>query len=128
MITVSSNIERRSMPPLSRGKTLAYSCGLFAAGLYFAFNNFTLPLYLSIYTKNAILIGWLASTRSFEQSIIQPIVGAWSDRTWTRFGRRAPFFLTTMPLVALLLIFNGLLPHDPELLALVAVTIFVFSL
>ncbi len=116
------------MPPLSRGKTLAYSCGLFAAGLYFAFNNFTLPLYLSIFTKNNILIGWLSSTRSFEQSLVQPIVGAWSDRTWTRVGRRAPFFLTTMPIVALLLIFNGLLPHDPSLLVIVGITIFVFSL
>ncbi len=116
------------MTPLSRSRTFAYSAGLFAAGLYFAFNNFTLPLYLSIFTSNNILIGWLSSTRSFEQSIIQPLVGAWSDRTWTRFGRRAPFFLATMPLVAVLLIFNGLLPHDPSLLVIVAMTIFVFSL
>lgn len=116
------------MSPLSRSRTFAYAAGLFAAGMYFAFNNFTLPLYLSLFTSNNILIGWLSSTRSFEQSIIQPIVGAWSDRTWMRFGRRAPFFLTTMPLVAILLIFNGLLPHDPALLALVAVTIFSFSL
>lgn len=116
------------MTPLSRSRTFAYAAGLFAAGMYFAFNNFTLPLYLSIFTSNNILIGWLSSTRSFEQSIIQPLIGAWSDRTWTRFGRRAPFFLAMMPLVAILLIFNGLLPHDPGLLALVAVTIFAFSL
>ncbi len=116
------------MRPLTHAKTLAYSCGLFAAGMFFAFNNFTLPLYLSIFTSNNILIGWLSSTRSFEQSVIQPIIGAWSDRTWTRFGRRAPFFLAMMPLVAILLVFNGLIPHDPSLLALVAVTIFVFSL
>ncbi len=117
-----------SMQPLSRAKTFAYSCGLFAAGMYFAFNNFTLPLYLSIFTSNNILIGWLSSTRSFEQSIIQPLIGAWSDRTWTRFGRRAPFFLTTIPLVAVLLIINGLMPHDPGLLIWVAIIIFVFSL
>src|SRR5574341_2147520 len=104
------------MPPLSRGKTLAYSCGLFAAGLYFAFNNFTLPLYLSIFTKNNILIGWLSSTRSFEQFIIQPVVGAWSDRTWTRVGRRAPFFLIAMPVSALLLALTGNIPTDPAYL------------
>jgi maltose/moltooligosaccharide transporter len=115
------------MPPLSRSRTFAYAAGLCAAGMYFAFNNFTLPLYLSIFTSNNILIGWLSSTRSFEQWIIQPLVGARSDRTWTRFGRRAPFFLAAMPLVALLLIFNGLIPRDPALLALVAVTIFAFS-
>ncbi len=116
------------MTHLSRGRTIAYSFGQLAAGLYFAFNNFTLPLYLSLFTQNNILIGWLSSTRSFEQSIIQPLVGARSDRTWTRFGRRAPFFLATMPIVALLLIVNGVLPHDPALLWIVVVTIFVFSL
>jgi len=25
--------------------------------------------------------------------IIQPIIGHWSDKTWTRLGRRKPFFL-----------------------------------
>ncbi|MBI3741745.1 MAG: MFS transporter, partial [Chloroflexi bacterium] len=112
------------MSRLSRVGTLAYSLGLFAAGTYYAFNNFTLPLYLSIYTSNAILIGWLSSTRSFEQSIIQPLVGAWSDRTWTRVGRRAPFFLSTMPLVALILLFTGWLPHDPGILLVVVGAIF----
>ena len=56
-------------------QTIAYSFGQVAAGLYGAFNIFTLPLYLSQFTSNAILIGWLSSTRSFEQSIIQPLVG-----------------------------------------------------
>ncbi|MCL5952842.1 MAG: MFS transporter [Chloroflexi bacterium] len=115
------------MTPLSRKGTLAYSSGLLAAGIFYAFNNFTLPLYLSIYTSNAILIGWLSSTRSFEQSIVQPLIGAWSDRTRTRLGRRAPFFLTMMPLAALLLVINGLLPHDPAILWLVVGVIFLFS-
>ncbi len=115
------------MKPLSRTRTLAYSFGNFAAGLYYAFNNFTLPLYLSLFTSNAILIGWLSSTRSFEQSVVQPLVGAQSDRTWTRLGRRAPFFLIAMPLSALLLVVNGLLPHGPSFLPIVVITVFLFS-
>ncbi len=116
------------MTPLSRKGTLAYSTGLLAAGIFYAFNNFTLPLYLSLYTSNAILIGWLSSTRSFEQSIVQPLIGAWSDRTWVpRLGRRAPFFLTAMPIAALLLFVNGLLPHDPAILWLVVAIVFIFS-
>ena len=47
-------------------QTLTYSLGQLATGLYIAFNNFTLPLYLNLLTNNAILIGWLSSTRSFE--------------------------------------------------------------
>ena len=116
------------MGGLSRRTTLAYSMGQVGSGLYGAFNNFTLSLYLHQFTHNAILIGWLSQTRSFEQSVIQPVVGAASDRTWTRFGRRAPFFLATMPIVALLLIVNGLLPRDPAFLWVAAGTIFAFSL
>src|ERR1700682_2790565 len=100
------------MARLSRARTLAYSAGQFVAGMFFAFNNFTLPLYLGHFTNNNIIIGWLSSTRSVEQSIIQPLVGERSDRTWTRVGRRAPFFLATMPLVGLLMVINGLIPHD----------------
>jgi len=121
-------IETGVIPRLSRRTTLAYSFGQLGSGLYGAFNNFTLPLYLKMFTSNDILIGWLSSTRSFEQCLIQPLVGARSDRTWTRFGRRTPFFLTAMPIVALLLVLNGFIPRDPIFLWLVALTIFGFSL
>ena len=121
-------MESQPVTPLSHRKALAYSAGNFGAGLFYAFNNFTLPLYLSIYTNNAILIGWLSSTRSFEQAIFQPLVGAWSDRTWTRLGRRAPFFLATMPIAAVLMLATGLLPHDPAFLWAAVALIFLFSL
>ncbi|MGE5141470.1 MAG: MFS transporter [Rudaea sp.] len=114
--------------PPSRLQTLAYGTGSLAAGLYYSFNNFVLGPYLRLYTQNNILIGWLTSTRSFEQSIVQPAVGAWSDRTWTRFGRRAPFFLIGMSLAALLLLINGLMPVHPGLLVPVVILIFLFSL
>ena len=118
---------------VTRPATFAYCAGQFASGLYGAFNGFILSLYLSQFTSNAILIGWLSSTRSFEQSVTQPIVGSASDRIWTRFGRRAPFFLLAMPVVAVLMIFNGLLPippnpTEPAHLWLVVLTIFLFSL
>ncbi len=115
-------------PTLSHRKALAYGCGNLAAGLFYAFNNFTLPIYLSLYTNNAILIGWLSSTRSFEQAVLQPLVGTWSDHSWTRIGRRAPFYLAGMPIAALFLLATGLIPHDPAFLLLAVVTIFLFSL
>ncbi len=115
------------MQRLSPLKILAYSCGNLAAGLYYAFNSFTLPLFLSLYTQNAILIGWLSSTRSFEQFVVQPIVGAASDRTWTRIGRRAPFFVLAMPISALILAITGNLPEAPEFLLFDVIGVFVFS-
>jgi maltose/moltooligosaccharide transporter len=74
------------------------------------------------------------------------LIGVWSDRTWTRFGRRAPFFLIMMPISALLMVVNGLLPRDPagwpsteinllilhgsinHLLVIVVATVFLFSI
>jgi MFS family permease len=119
-----------TVQPLSRTRLLAYSAGQLVSGMFYAFNNFTLPLYLGHFTSNNIIIGWLSSTRSLEQAVTQPIVGALSDRTWTRFGRRAPFFLATMPFVALLLVFNSFIPTGataPDWLPVVVVTVFIFS-
>lgn len=109
-------------------KIIAYSFGNLAAGVYYAFNSFALPLYLSLFTSNAILIGWLSSTRSFEQFVIQPLVGAWSDRTWTRVGRRAPFFILAMPVAALLLALTGNVPTDPAYLWFAVAGVFLFSI
>ena len=44
--------------------------------------------------------------------IVQPIVGYFSDRTWTRFGRRRPYFLIGALLASFTLVF---MPHSPAL-------------
>ena len=37
--------------------------------------------------------------------MVQPIIGAWSDRTWTSIGRRKPFFLVGAILSSVALVF-----------------------
>ena len=44
--------------------------------------------------------------------IIQPIVGYFSDKTWSRFGRRRPYFAIGAVLSSLALI---LMPNSPSL-------------
>ncbi len=46
--------------------------------------------------------------------IVQPIVGMFSDKTWTRLGRRIPFILAGAIISALALV---LMPNCPKLLA-----------
>ena len=46
--------------------------------------------------------------------IVQPIVGYFSDRTWTRIGRRRPYFLVGAILASLALI---MMPNSPYLWA-----------
>lgn len=53
---------------------------------------------------------WLAAPMT--GLIVQPVVGALSDRTWTRLGRRRPYFLTGAILASLALF---AMPHSPAL-------------
>jgi Na+/melibiose symporter-like transporter len=102
-----------------------YSIASIGSGFFYVFNNAVLPLLLRPYTNNVLLINLMSNTRSIEGAVIQPVVGAWSDRTWTRFGRRRPFMLTAVPLSAL---FMALTPLAHNNLAWIVVCIFLFSL
>lgn len=101
-----------------------YSVASLGAGFFYAFNNFTLPLVLANMTTSATLIGLLSSTRSIEGVVIQPIVGAWSDRTWTRLGRRRIFMAIGIPFSALFF----LLAAHAHMLAPLVAAIVLFSL
>src|SRR5919199_3226594 len=114
--------EVRRLSP--RGMAL-YSVAAIGGGFFYIFNNAVLPLLLSRLTGNVLLLNLLSNTRSIEGAVIQPVVGAWSDRTWTRLGRRRPFMLIAMPLCAL---FMALTPLAAPNLALIVACIFAFSL
>src|SRR5512138_1730062 len=45
-------------------------------------------------------IAWLWIAAPLTGLIVQPLVGYYSDRTWTALGRRRPYFLTGAALVA----------------------------
>src|SRR6202048_1275833 len=53
---------------------------------------------------------WIAAP--FSGLVVQPIVGYLSDRTWTRLGRRRPYFLVGSMLAAAALF---LMPRSPTL-------------
>jgi maltose/moltooligosaccharide transporter len=54
---------------------------------------------------------WLAAPLT--GLIVQPIIGQWSDQTWTRLGRRRPFFLVGAILSSIALV---VMPHSNTLL------------
>ncbi len=131
----------------SLGKALVYSSGNLGGGAWYALNNFILPLFLQPLGMPVPLIGLLASTRSAEGAVLQPIVGVWSDRTWNaRFGRRRLFIVRFLPISAFFVIITGFIPgwasHGPFhaiqqalsvpetrfILILLGISIFIFTL
>jgi maltose/moltooligosaccharide transporter len=112
------------MRPLSTTATLLYAAGSIGTGAFYAFNNFVLPPILKSFGAPDLLIGLLSSTRSIEGAVIQPTVGALSDRVWTRFGRRRPFMLIGIPLSAAFFVAGAFVNS----LWALAVVIFLFSI
>src|ERR1700682_6830799 len=112
------------MRDLSLATKLLYSAGSIGTGAFYAFNNFVLPPILKSFGASDLLIGLLSSTRSIEGAVIQPTVGAFSDRVWTRFGRRRPFLLIGVPLSAAFFVAGGFV----ESLLPLAIVIFLFSI
>jgi maltose/moltooligosaccharide transporter len=108
----------------SIGLTLSYASASVGTGAFYAFNNFVLPPVLKAFGAPDLVIGLLSSTRSFEGAVIQPAVGALSDRVWTPVGRRRPFMLIGIPLSALFFVAGAFVS---SLLPL-AVVIFLFSI
>lgn len=56
-------------------------------------------------SKNALLLNLLVGALPAAVTmVVAPVVGAWSDRTRTRLGRRIPFLLVSAPVVGISLI------------------------
>ncbi|MBA3545197.1 MAG: MFS transporter [Nannocystis sp.] len=83
-----------SAPPLRRRLCLAYGAGSIGAGIFSTIPGLLLLFYLTdTLAVPAGLAGLAVVVPKLWDIITDPIVGAWSDRTSTRWGRRRPFLL-----------------------------------
>jgi MFS family permease len=121
---VAAGVAEETASPPSLRTAWLYSIASLGAGFFYGFNNATWPLILSQFTQYPLLIGLMSSTRSIEGTVVQPVVGAWSDRAWTRLGRRRPFMAVGIPLSALFFVVAAHAPNLP----LLVLAIFLFSL
>jgi MFS family permease len=106
--------------PLSFWQSAVFGCGNFGANVVYSFLNGAAGLYLNRYPQvPEWAVGLLAQERSLAGALVQPIVGAMSDRTRTRFGRRRPYFVIGVALTAASLLFlAGFPPIVPMLMVL----------
>lgn len=89
------------------------------ANLVNGFSSTILPLLLDAYGLPHVVIGLIAQERSIAGVLVQPLVGAISDRIETPLGRRRPFFLVGVPLTALVLVLVAAAPPMPILVAVI---------
>ncbi len=83
-----------SGPPLRRALCLTYGAGSIGAGIFSTIPGLLLLFYLTdTLAVPAGLAGLAILIPKLWDIVTDPIVGAWSDRTRTRWGRRRPFLL-----------------------------------
>jgi maltose/moltooligosaccharide transporter len=116
----NAGVDVTSPRPLSLRESAIYACGIFGANVVYAFLNLAAGLYLIRYPEvPAWAVGLLSQERSLAGAVVQPIVGAWSDRARTPIGRRKPFFIGGVALTAASLLFlSGFPPIVPMLIVL----------
>jgi len=83
---------------LNYPQILLIGFGFFASSLAWAIYNSQVPLMLSErFFLSGTLIGTIITIDNFFGVIFQPLIGAWSDNTRTRFGRPMPWILFGLP-------------------------------
>jgi len=99
--------------------------GFLASSLAWAIYNSQVPLILSErFLISNTLIGTIMTIDNFFGVIFQPLIGAWSDNTRTRIGRRMPWIIFGLPICAIAF---SLIPLQHTLFAFMAFVI-VFNL
>lgn len=106
---------------LNYTQTFLIGFGFLASSLAWAIYNSQVPLILSErFLLSNTLIGTIMTIDNFFGVIFQPLIGAWSDNTRTRIGRRMPWIAIGLPICAILF---TLVPLQQTLMAFMAVII-----
>lgn len=105
---------------LNYGKTFLLGFGFFGVSVIWGVYNAFVPLFLANkFNLSPVVIGFFMTLDNIAALLIQPPVGAWSDRLRTPIGRRMPFILIGAPVAALAF---GLIPLVSALPLFVACT------
>ncbi len=98
------NISRKTKPHLDFMQILSMSMGFMGIQTGFALQNANASRILQTYGADVEHLSWFWIVAPLTGMIVQPIVGHYSDQTWTKLGRRRPFFLVGAILTAIALI------------------------
>ena len=87
----------RSIPP---ARLLAYGGPILGLSFLLFFVQFYfLKFATDVLLLSPALVGWMFALAKLWDAVSDPLVGGWSDRSRSRFGRRRPFLLAALPLL-----------------------------
>jgi MFS family permease len=85
---------------LNYQKTLLLGLGFFMIVSYETLYDTAVPLMLGNYLDSNTIIGFIMTLDNYIALIMVPLIGFFSDKLITRFGKRMPFIMVGMPLAA----------------------------
>lgn len=100
----ASHESRITKPKFSFFQILSLSMGFLGIQFGYALQNANASRILQTFGADIEQLSWFWLAAPITGMIIQPIIGHYSDHTWTRLGRRRPFFLVGAIMAALALI------------------------
>jgi maltose/moltooligosaccharide transporter len=113
---MTKNITQEK-PRLTRWQIWNMSVGFLGIQFGFALQNGNASNILRIFGADVEHLSWFWLAAPLTGMIVQPLIGHYSDRTWTRLGRRRPYFLAGAIFASIALVFMpnagllvGLLP------------------
>jgi maltose/moltooligosaccharide transporter len=103
-------------PKMSFWQIFNMSFGFLGIQFGFALQTGNASRILQTFGADVEHLSWFWLAAPITGMIVQPIIGHYSDRTWTRLGRRRPYFLTGAILSGLALFF---MPNSSMLAAII---------
>ncbi|MBN1178782.1 MAG: SLC45 family MFS transporter [Anaerolineae bacterium] len=102
--------QHPAKPKLNYGKTFLIGFGFFGISVMWTLYNAYVPIYLQAghagfdaqgelgFGLGPGLTGVVMTLDNIAAFFLLPLIGVWSDRIWTRLGRRMPFILVLSPI------------------------------
>jgi len=106
---MSANVEATQSPKLNWRFTFLIGFGFFGISVLWTLYNGYVPIYLQAgnptfdapgevgFGLDSFWTGVVMTLDNVAAFFLLPLIGVWSDRVWTRFGRRMPFILVLAP-------------------------------
>lgn len=98
-------MENQQKRRMTIGQIVNMSFGFFGIQFGFALQNGQASRILEEYGANVESLSWFWLAAPLTGMIVQPLIGYYSDHTWTSLGRRRPYFLAGAILASVAMMF-----------------------